>query len=82
MGNVPLHLLVVEGSLGGGYDMGLDNAVRLAETLAGKHGFPIKSRVVGKITEEHQARVQARGRVPYMGRDATISQDPGSVSVR
>ena len=66
MGNVRCRLLVVEGSLGGGYDMGLDNAVRLAETLAGKHGFPMELRVVGKITEEHQARVQARAHVPLI----------------
>jgi glycosyltransferase involved in cell wall biosynthesis len=58
------RLLVVEGSLGGGYDMGLDNAVRLAERLAGKHGFPMELMVVGKITDEHRARVDAGAHVP------------------
>jgi glycosyltransferase involved in cell wall biosynthesis len=60
------RLLVVEGSLGGGYDMGLDNAVKLAETLADKHGFPIELMVVGKITDEHKARVDAKARVPIV----------------
>ncbi|HTP00237.1 MAG TPA: glycosyltransferase [Anaerolineales bacterium] len=60
------RLLVVEGSLGGGYDMGLDNAVRLAETLAEDYGFPMELMVVGRITEEHRARVQVGARVPLI----------------
>ncbi len=60
------RLLVVEGSLGGGYDMGLDSAVKLAETLAGKHGFPMELMVVGRITDEHKANVAARAHVPII----------------
>ena len=60
------RLLVVEGSLGGGYDMGLDNAVQLAEALAAKHGFPMELMVVGKITEEHRSQVDAHTRVPMI----------------
>jgi glycosyltransferase involved in cell wall biosynthesis len=60
----PYRLLVVEGSLGGGYDMGLDNAIRLAETLQEKHNLPMQLVVVGRITDEHRARVDARARVP------------------
>ncbi|HEX8993545.1 MAG TPA: glycosyltransferase [Anaerolineales bacterium] len=63
---VPCRLLIVEGSLGGGYDMGLENAVKLAETLAGKHGFPMELMVVGKITEQHKARVEAHAHVPLL----------------
>jgi glycosyltransferase involved in cell wall biosynthesis len=58
------RLLVVEGSLGGGYDMGLDSAVRLAEALSSEHGFPMELMVVGKITEEHRLRVERQARVP------------------
>ena len=58
------RLLIVEGSLGGGYDMGLDSAVKLAETLAGKYGFPMELMVVGKISAEHQARVERGAHVP------------------
>lgn len=60
------RLLVVEGSLGGGYDMGLDNAVKLAETLAGKHGFPMELMVVGKISDGHKAKVEAHAHVPLV----------------
>ncbi|MBI3737941.1 MAG: glycosyltransferase family 4 protein [Chloroflexi bacterium] len=58
------RLLVVEGSLGGGYDMGLDNAVQLAETLAKQHNFMMELMVVGKITDEHKASVEARSHIP------------------
>jgi glycosyltransferase involved in cell wall biosynthesis len=60
------RLLVVEGSLGGGYDMGLESALRLAEVLAQTYAFPIELMVVGKITAEHKAAVQARSRVPIL----------------
>jgi glycosyltransferase involved in cell wall biosynthesis len=60
------RLLVVEGSLGGGYDMGLENAIRLAEVLAETHAFPMELMVVGKITAGHKAAVQARSRVPIL----------------
>ncbi len=60
------RLLIVEGSLGGGYDMGLDNAVRLAETLVGKYGLQMELMVVGKITDEHRARVEAQSSVPML----------------
>jgi glycosyltransferase involved in cell wall biosynthesis len=60
------RLLVVEGSLGGGYDMGLDNALRLAEILQQKHGFPMELLVVGKIGAGHQAAVRSRTSVPIL----------------
>lgn len=60
------RLLIVEGSLGGGYDMGLDNAVELAGTLAEKYGFPMELMVVGQISKEHQAKTQARVRTPII----------------
>ena len=58
------RLLIVEGNLGGGYDMGLDNAIQLTETLAGQYHLPVELRVVGKISERHKASVQSRTRVP------------------
>lgn len=59
----PYRLLLVEGSLGGGYEMGLDNAIRLAEILHGKHKLPIELVVVGKITEEHKKQVDAKSQI-------------------
>jgi glycosyltransferase involved in cell wall biosynthesis len=60
------RLLVVEGNLGGGYDMGLESGIRLAELLADRHGFPMELMVVGKITDAHRAAVQKRARVPIV----------------
>lgn len=60
------RLLVVEGSLGGGYDMGLDNAVQLAHILHEQHDFPMELHVVGRIKPSHQARVVSRSRVPIL----------------
>jgi glycosyltransferase involved in cell wall biosynthesis len=62
-------LLLVEGSLGDGYDMGLDNAIELAETLKEKYNLLMELTVVGKIMDEHRERVNARARIPiqWMG---------------
>ena len=56
----PYKLLLVEGSLGGGYEMGLDNAIRLTEILQTKHSLPVELNVVGKITDEHKKKVEAK----------------------
>lgn len=56
----PYKLLIVEGSLGGGYDMGLDNAIRLAEILQDKHNLQMELMVVGKITDDIRKRIQAQ----------------------
>jgi glycosyltransferase involved in cell wall biosynthesis len=58
------RLLVVEGSLGGGYEMGLDHAVNLGELLEIKHGFHTEVMAVGKITDAHRALVAAQAGVP------------------
>ena len=59
----PYKLLLVEGNLGGGYDMGLDNAIRLTEILQQKHKFPMELVVVGKITNEHRTRVESKTQI-------------------
>ncbi len=68
------RLLVVEGSLGGGYDLGLEHALRLAETLGDEYGYRMELMVVGKITDRHRAFVEARARVPIVFAGA-VSQD-------
>lgn len=60
------RLLVVEGSLGGGYEMGLDNAILLSENLKGKYDFPMELMVVGVITDEHKKSVQERSKIPII----------------
>jgi glycosyltransferase involved in cell wall biosynthesis len=62
-------LLLVEGNIGGGYEMGLDNAVRLAEILREKHALPVELTVVGKIAERDRKQVEGKTHVPvnWMG---------------
>jgi glycosyltransferase involved in cell wall biosynthesis len=57
------RLLVVEGSLGGGYESGLENAVRLAEGLAHR-GWPVQVSVVGEVAPALQAYWAAKSLVP------------------
>ncbi len=54
------RVLIVEGNLGGGYDIGLENAIQLTETLAEQYHLPLELMVVGKISEEHKVSVQSR----------------------
>ena len=61
-----IRMLVVEGSLGGGYDMGLENAVHLAEKLADEYRYPMELMVVGKVKPEQQAAWQAKSRIPLV----------------
>jgi glycosyltransferase involved in cell wall biosynthesis len=56
------RLLLVEGSLRGGYETGLANALGLAERLA--ESGPLELIVAGRISPDLQAATQARSRVP------------------
>lgn len=58
------RMLLVEGSLAGGQDVGLANALKLAELLQFEHGFPMEVVVAGKLTPAQQAEWQSRARVP------------------
>jgi glycosyltransferase involved in cell wall biosynthesis len=59
-----LRLLLVEGSLGGGYEMGLESVVEMAGILANERNLPVELMVVGKVSEELKAQWDARSRVP------------------
>lgn len=58
------RLLVVEGNLGGGYDMGLENAVALTENLVDSHKLPMELMVVGQVSPSLQSHWNERSRVP------------------
>ena len=58
------RLLLVEGSLDGGYEMGLESAVGMADILADEYHLPIELMVVGKVSAELKANWDARSRVP------------------
>jgi len=59
-----LRLLLVEGSLQGGYENGLKTAVELAEKLA--ESLPLELQVVGRLSPELQAAMQAKSHVPIV----------------
>lgn len=61
---LPYKILLVEGSLGGGYEMGLENAIQLARQINQAHQTPCELIVAGKISDAHKAAVQARAGVP------------------
>jgi glycosyltransferase involved in cell wall biosynthesis len=58
------RLLLVEGSLQGGYEMGLETALRLTEGLAER--LPVELMVVGRVAPELQSAYQSRSRVPIL----------------
>lgn len=58
------RMLLVEGSLAGGQDVGLGSALKLAELLQSEHGFPMEMMVAGKLTPAQQAEWQSRARLP------------------
>jgi glycosyltransferase involved in cell wall biosynthesis len=57
-----IRLLLVEGSLQGGYETGLQTALGLAEGLAAQ--FPLELTIAGRVAPEVQNFAQARARVP------------------
>ncbi len=59
-----IRILVVEGNIGGGYEMGLDWAVQLATLVSQKQSRPVELVVAGRISPERQSAWQARSQVP------------------
>jgi glycosyltransferase involved in cell wall biosynthesis len=57
------RVLVVEGSLGGGYDQGLSTAVQLAELLGRNHS-PVELMVVGRVSLAQQETFHSHSQVP------------------
>jgi glycosyltransferase involved in cell wall biosynthesis len=56
------RLILVEGSLRGGYEAGLETALGLAERLA--ENLPIELVIAGRISSDSQSLMQKRSRVP------------------
>ena len=61
----PYRLLVVEGSMGGGYDSGLENAVNLANALSQK-GWKIELQVVGGVADNLREYWNGKALVPVL----------------
>ncbi len=60
------RLLLVEGALAGGYEMGLETAIQLGERLQGDHSQTVELMVVGKVSPVLQAAAQTRSQVPLV----------------
>lgn len=58
------RILLVEGSLGGGYEMGLETAVQMVETMHSGMALQLEIVVVGRISPELQAAWQGRTSFP------------------
>jgi glycosyltransferase involved in cell wall biosynthesis len=58
------RLLLVEGSLGGGYDIGLDMAIGMAEILQNEQSQAIELMVVAKVSKGIQAAALKKTRIP------------------
>lgn len=60
------RILLVEGSLGGGYEMGLDTAIGLAERLINSHSHNAEIMVVGKVSETLKTAWTSHAQVPLI----------------
>lgn len=58
------RMMLVEGSLAGGQDVGLGNALRLAEHLQFNYGFPMEVMVAARVTTAQEKTWRERSRVP------------------
>ncbi len=58
------RLMLVEGRLGGGYHMGLENAVELTHQLREQHGLSAELRVVGEVPNDLKRRVTQTSHIP------------------
>lgn len=59
-----IRILMVEGSLQGGYELGLQSAVALAEGLEGQLGQKTELAVAGKVDEDLKKKWTQKSRVP------------------
>jgi glycosyltransferase involved in cell wall biosynthesis len=58
------RLLLVEGTLGGGYELGLEHALTLAEAVDARTRLPVELMVVGRVTPALRDRIDRRAQVP------------------
>jgi glycosyltransferase involved in cell wall biosynthesis len=58
------RLLLVEGRLGGGYHMGLENAIELTSQLQNRHKLPVSLRVVGEVPDRLKVQMTRATTVP------------------
>ena len=69
------RILLVEGSLGGGYEMGLDSAVGLAERLINSYSRKAEVMVIGRVSQALKAAWSGRTQVPLVFAGMVPRQD-------
>ena len=69
------RILLVEGSLGGGYEMGLDSAVGLAERLINSYSRKAEVMVIGRVSQVLKAAWSGRTQVPLVFAGMVPRQD-------
>lgn len=71
-GNVPddhVRILLVEGSIGGGYEWGLETAIHMAERISTTYSRNIEVMVVGRVSAslQHEWKSKAEVQVSFIG---------------
>lgn len=61
-----VRILLVEGNLGGGYEVGLQTAVQLTQTLQNEHHLPVELMVIGRVSTALQAETARTAGVPLL----------------
>ena len=59
-----IRVLMVEGSLAGGYELGLEHGIRFSEQLADRVDQPVELMIVGKADEQTQSETSRRSGIP------------------
>jgi len=59
-----VRLLVVEGTMDGGYDIGLENAIQLAKILTGRYNLPMELTIVALISESRRKGWEEKSSIP------------------
>jgi glycosyltransferase involved in cell wall biosynthesis len=60
------RILLVEGTLGGGYEIGLEHAVDLVSELSGSLERPVELMVVGRVADSLRQQANQRARAPIL----------------
>jgi glycosyltransferase involved in cell wall biosynthesis len=61
-----IRILMVEGSLAGGYELGLEHGIRFGEELSERVDQPVELMVVGKADERTRMRADQDSRIPIL----------------
>jgi glycosyltransferase involved in cell wall biosynthesis len=59
-------MLVVEGRLGGGYELGVEHAINLAAQIARRTSLPIELMIVGQVPSAVREWVQRTAEIPIL----------------